>query len=1194
MYKEVIFLFLKKVEIQGFKSFADKIEIEFEKGVTGIVGPNGSGKSNVSDAVRWVLGEQSPKTLRGSKMEDIIFAGTTQRKPVGMAEVSLTLDNAENRLPIDFSEVTVTRRVYRSGESEYYLNRSLCRLKDIREVFMDTGVGIDGYSIIGQGRIDEILSNKGEERRLIFEEAAGIVKYKTRKTEAEKKLENTNHNLTRVDDIVDELETRIGPLEKQSEKAKRYIKIREELKLLEINLIVHELESLKYKIDELKEQEEIIDRQLQDDINNKKELENEYKSVKLQIEELDQSISQMQDQLYSIKHTLEKKDGEIGLCNEKIKHIFNDMDRLNQEIHGIDTNNEMLEVQLNTMKSELGDKSEAYNDLKEQLNNKMNIFNELNQSQIYQEEKIEKSKSQVIELMNEIATKKSEINSIMSLMSSIQKRTAQIENDKLDLLEKRTQLSSTKEDITLNGEKIQKELNDHINHKKELHRKFNETQNHFDQLKKEKYGIQQKMSEYQTKKKLLDEMQKDYDGYHKSVKNTLIHTKNNPVLGRGICGVVAELIHVPKEYEIAIEVALGGAMQNIVCEMADDASRIIHYLKKHNLGRVTFLPLDSIKSSPSYSGTLEKSKGFIGFASDMISFDAKYKEIFQNLLGRVILIDKIDNGIHIAKMTGFKYKIVSLDGDIINPGGAITGGSYQGKSSNLLSRKREIEELETAIQNKQMHLETCMKTLQQVEASHNRLIEEMKKIDEHVKQIEIALINNENERKQVDKEDLILEENMNKLLIEVKQLNLDQEEMNQSLNEKKKEILDLEKKQQSIQDSIVTFKSDYDTEKNTKDELSIEVTNLKVEIASIEQQKRNHELNIRNLEQKIQEQKNEAITKRKETEALSDQKKSLLDQLDLLKIEIKDSDVLRQQFEFNLSQQREKRKAIHDKYDELDIQLNRVNQKVSDLQDSRHKIEVKRARLEIQQETYCNRLWEEYEITYLEALDYKNETINLTESTKQIKTLRNEIKELGTVNVHAIEEYKEVTERYTFLKEQKEDLIQAKQSLQQVIKEMENIMKDQFIEYFELIKENFDQVFRKLFGGGKAELKLSDENEVLTSGIEIIAQPPGKKLQHLSLLSGGERALTAISLLFAILKIKPTPFCILDEIEAALDDANVYRYADFLKEFSKETQFIVVTHRKGTMEAVDALYGITMQEHGVSKLVSVKLTERAS
>ncbi|WP_129597299.1 chromosome segregation protein SMC [Anaerophilus nitritogenes] len=1186
-------MYLKKIELQGFKSFANKIQIDFEKGVTGIVGPNGSGKSNISDAIRWVLGEQSAKTLRGSRMDDVIFAGTTKRKPVGMAEVSLTLSNEDGKLPVDYTEITVTRRVYRSGESEYSINKSLCRLKDVRELFMDTGVGVDGYSIIGQGKIDEILNNKSGNRRLLFEEAAGIVKYRTRKEDAQKKLENTTQNLIRIDDIIKELKSRIDPLKIQSEKAKSFLELQEKLKDLEINLFVHEMENLKYEMKELQEQKGIILDQFDHYSEEKKQIEKTYDYYKKEMEELETSIAQLQNNIFDTLHFIEKKDGEIGLYQEKIHNNINNIDRLNKEIEDTKKDEEKYMIELEGITKDYEEENKFLQVQKKSLEDKLNVLKNINQVLKQQEDEMENEKTNVIEILNEMASYKTYMQGLINLQKNMIKRKNQIEEEKNQIQTNKNIMLQEKAQI----ENILKEKDESLNKIKKdqdfLQKEIEQFQNMIQKDQEQNVRIKENIQQKTTRKSLLEEMEKEYEGFHKSVKNTLVEAQKNEDLGNGIKGVVAKLLKVPKGHETAIEVALGSSMQNIVCQKTQDANKMIQHLKKNNLGRVTFLPMDRfLDKEHSKKEIFKHEKGFMGFAVDIVSFPKEYKNIFEYLLGRIVLVDDIKNGIILSKK--IKYKIVSLDGDVINPSGAITGGSYHSKTLNILSRKTEIEELNYDLDILYKEYDQKNEDIKERKEVLRIKMNQLKNKEQELKEKEIDLIHIKNKKEQFDKDIKNYEESIERIYLEMHQLEEDTIDTQNEIQQKEDEIKKLQKDEINIKNGVSSKKEIYEDKKIKKEEISQEVTQLKIKIASLEEKKEHMNKSMKDFKNKLNQLKETRESKKKEIESFIRNKEILQKELDKFKLEIKDAEVLKKQCQFNMVQEKEKKNKNTKGFEEVQGKLKNVTQNVVELQDSSHKIEVKLARLEMQQESFYNKLLEEYEMTYMEALEYKKDCVNIAESGKEIKNIKKKIKELGTVHVGSIEEYKEVLERYEFLTGQKDDLKTAIESLEKVIKEMEHTMKDQFYESFTNIKMNFNEVFQKLFGGGKAELLLENEEDLLNSGIEIVAQPPGKKLQNLSLLSGGERALTAISLLFAILKVKPTPFCILDEIEAALDDANVYRYANFLKEFSKQTQFIVVTHRKGTMESVDALYGVTMQEHGVSTLVSVKLEEQAS
>ncbi len=1188
-------LFLKKIEIQGFKSFADKTEIEIKGGITAVVGPNGSGKSNISDALRWVLGEQSAKTLRGSKMEDIIFSGTNSRRPTGYAEVTLVLDNKDGKLPIDYSEVCVTRRVFRSGESEYYINKNSCRLKDVRELFMDTGVGKDGYSIIGQGRIDEILSTKSEDRRLIFEEAAGIVKYRTRKEEAEKKLEKTKENLIRLNDIINELENQIEPLQNQSEKAKEYLLLSENLKDLEVNLFVREIDRLKEEITHLEAQKELVVTQLKYNEEKRDAFENKYNKVKNEIEKMDASIEELQNRKYTTQNIIEKNEGELNLSKERIYYLEKETERHLSEV-------KLLENQI----SDVDDKEKQGLNYKLELEKKVEIFNieldnknkeleSLINDMKKTEEDIENRKSDLIQYLNQIADKKSKLNSIATFSKSIDKRIEQIEHDissiNLQIEENNKQIKIISEEMincktTL--DKLDKE-------KKEKANKRNEIIKHQEVLKTDIDNIKGQIHGRMSNLKLLMEMKDEYEGYYKSVKNVLLACKNNNSLGKGVKGVVAELINVDKRYEKAIEVALGSSLQNIVTETQEDAKIIIDFLKKNKLGRVTFLPISAMKARG--LNVTEKKilqcKELIGIASDLVSFKSEYRSIFEYLLGRVLVVETLDDGIRLSKQSDHSFKIVSLDGDVLSPGGSMTGGSFNSGSTNLLGRDRQIKELEHDLNElNDKHL-LFINKVQEYQKEKIELDNNILKLEEKVNEMNMNLLRLENRHSQCESDIIKNNTLVEKYIGEKNQLINESNNSGVDIHDLGNELNELNEKASFTQANIDELTRNFEKQKGYRDEFTQRNTELQVNVATIKQELKSIIDSINNysdirlklkgeIERKIKERENneiEVVEESSRINALLEEKKQLSEEL--------------LEYDIKLDEVKNERNNFMQAYYTDQEKLNEMNRKINDLQKSVSSLEVKQEKYNMQLENINLKMWEEYEMTYEVALNYRKEIENVTRVQNEIRELKNKIKVLGNINLDSIEEFTKVSERFEFLKTQKEDLIEAKDSLDVVIKDMNLKMKQQFKESFDIIRLNFSEVFSKLFGGGKADVFLEDEENILTSGIEIIAQPPGKKLQNLSLLSGGERALTAIALLFAILKTKPTPFCILDEIEAALDDANVYRYADYLREFSNETQFIIITHRKGTMECADSLYGITMEEEGVSKLISVKLSEKS-
>ena len=1189
-------MYLKKLEVHGFKSFADKISIDFRNGITGIVGPNGSGKSNVIDAVRWVLGEQSPKTLRGSRMEDIIFNGTSHRKPLGMAEVSLTFNNSEKFLPIDYSEVTITRRLYRSGESEYLINKTPCRLRDIRELLMDTGIGIDGYSLIGQGQIDSILSNKPEERRQIFEEAAGIVKFKSRKLEAEKKLANTNQNLIRIEDILTELEARIEPLKKQSEKATEYLELSKELKKLELNLFLKEIDDVKLKLKAEDEQLNIVKIQHLDYLGKKEKQSKEQLKCQNQVEELHNNIQDMKENYFEITNLIKKLEGEKILYQEKIQNIDSNEDRIKVEIEKISNQDKDTNLQLSSLLAEKEKLNSFLSQNNELLVNENKKYNDTLELISKNQNTLETHKSMVIEVLNSISSTKSEVNSINTMKENIVNRINKIENEKQNLSDDEKENLKNLNNIKNEIAKIRNLLNEKTIYKEKLISKSNEYKKKYQDLLKLYEKEKNDLRDIQSQRKLLDAMDKSYEGFSTSVRKTLKLCKNNNVLGKGVHGVVAELMNIPKEYEIAMEVALGYSMQNIVCNDEDDAKRIIKYLKQNKLGRVTFLPLSNVfsrQSHENFGSKLENMKGFIGIASNLISTSNEYDDLFNYLLGRTIIVDNIDSAVKVSKAAR-KFKIVTLDGDIINPGGTITGGSYKSKIANVFSRKRKLKELKVKITNLSKLTDKYEKDLQELKNNIEDMNKELQDNSTHIENTKLELLKKENVLSNIENQGQSLNLSLDSLNRELEELKCELNDMDESITKKHVTIDSLREKNEKLQDNIHDVSKLISSKQDELNALKEKMTSIKVKLASLNEKSENNTSEIRRIENTIEAWKNNRLNKERELEKLQNEKEELMKKLDDIVISINDNNVLCKQIDYNIKKFTEEKDAWNEKNKKLIEDIESINNTLNDLKDSLHKIEVKKTRLELQHDNVIKKIWEKYELSYIDALNHKSDIGDFNAASKRISLLNKEIKKLGEVNLSSIKEYNEVNERYTFLNSQKEDLIKAQKSLKQVIIELENTMKQQFIESFKEINGNFSIIFNELFNGGKAKLVLDESENVLEGNIDIVAQPPGKKLQNLSLLSGGERALTAIALLFSILRTKPTPFCILDEIEAALDDVNIFRFADFLKEFTKNSQFIIITHRKGTMEIIDYLYGITMQEYGVSKVVSVKLSEVAS
>lgn len=1188
-------MYLKRLDLQGFKSFPDKLKLEFNEGITAVVGPNGSGKSNISDAVRWVLGEQSAKSLRGAKMEDIIFTGTANRKPLGFAEVSITLDNIDRTINIDYSEVTVTRRVYRSGESEYQLNGTACRLKDIHELFTDTGIGKEGYSIIGQGRIDEILSTKSEDRRNMFEEAAGILKFKNRREEAKLKLDREKENLVRVEDIIATLEGQVEPLKIQSEKSKKYLQLKERLKVIEVNIFLIEVENMQTEIGTI----ETTYNTAVDQLNNEKVKYDQFKknqqSLRDKIEDLNTELQNIQKEFYDIGTEVEKNESNIKITQEQInfmlqdlKRIQNEMLKKNEQIEQLTKNREnyllkvhSTEIQVHSQQNLLDEKQKALYELTNALSKNETLINEYN--------------TDIVEKIRQLANVKSDIQNTQSMRLQLQARKEQIDkesnynisqiNDKnvrIQVLEKSKTESLDIERKLLDA--IENANDKKVNAQKGLHIS-----------KKELDELNSKITQAQANYNYLDTTQKEHRGFADSVKNILKAKESDTNKWSGIHGVIGEIIRVPQNYETAIEIALGGNINNIVTKDEECAKEAIEYLKRTKGGRATFFPLSTIKGKyfGQEIGRLSQETGVLGVASDIISYNKIYDDIIKNLLGRVLIMDNITNAIALSKKYKYAYKIVTLDGDVINPGGALTGGSRTQVSNNIFGRGRELKQLEDKLSELKNSMHTKKADIAALEEDikdYNDFIDDKQKEyqDNHMQLLSL-------EQQLIQTQELIatIKEKQRYLLIEEQQLIEQMENANTILEDYQKDLSTVESATTDIQDKLSQYQNEVQASKVTREDLVSEITNIKVKISSLDQEKNSCLDNIKRIEQDIEEATNEIQDNQRAIDSLEQGHIEKGNTIDAIKKSIEDAKCAQENKNIKMKQVEQAKKDYTIEFENGEKTIEDQLSTISLLEKEIIRIENQKTKLLESRETIYNAIWQEYELTYNSAKQYQSDELTYPQLQKENRQLKAEIKELGNINLDAIEEYKVVSERYEFLTSQRNDIVDAEIKLQKIIEDLTRSMSEQFIEQFKLISDNFGQVFSELFGGGRAYLQLSDDNNILESGIDIIAQPPGKNLQNMMLLSGGERALTAIALLFAILKLKPSPFCILDEIEAALDDANVNRYADYLRKFSTVTQFIVVTHRKGTMEAADILYGVTMQEQGVSKLVSVKFEEAA-
>ena len=1180
-------MYLKRLELQGFKSFADKTVLEFMPGITSVIGPNGSGKSNISDSIRWVLGEQSMKSLRGSKSLDIIFSGTQNRKSLGFAEASLVFDNQDGSLPIEYTEVTVTRKIYRTGETGYYINKVPCRLKDVLELFMDTGIGKDGYSIIGQGKIDEILSNKSEDRRHIFEEAAGIVKYRTRKQESEKKLEHTKLNLLRINDILAEIEGNIEPLKVQAEKAKKYLNIREELKNIEIGLFIYNIEKYKKDLEEIVKDEEIFKAQCNEEEGKLERLKQLKEQLKVEIDDITNKIEEMSNLGFESQKEIEMLNSDINVANTRIHNNEENSARFEKEI-------EELKVRIEELKEEIEQKKEKKNNLRQnkekfqkELEEKEKELEEINKKLSAKELEIEGYKKTVEENIDKKYELQSQINTQEINYENYQKRQSQINSEITSQISELDSTRLEKDEISKDFYEIESKRNKIVSSLKEINNKKQQAEQKIKDYDMQINNYQNEIRIKESKLKFLIETEKEKEGYIKSVKSLLKDCENVKELGKGMHGVLANVIDVPEEYQTAIEMCLGASLQNIVTDTEDDAKRLVEHLRKNNLGRASFLPISSVKGRK-LDKIKSKEKGIIGIASDLIKFDKKYEQIIINLLGRTVIVDNMDTAIKVSKQNGYSYRIITIEGDIINPSGAITGGSVSKKTVNILGRGKEIEKLEKDIKQLKQKVSKIEKDKEEYKEMIENVFEESENLSRELQEIDITYATEKQKVISIEENISKIETRLNKLKDEKNHLEEQKNESNKNKEDIKKEIEQLTEQTEKLS-KVIKENADFNKD-NQKyvDDLNLDITNLKISVSSFDES----EVSIKEIEDRINSEidNNLKSIKNKE-EQIEHIKKDNLDLKNLIEETKQKIEQIKEDVKNSGSKIEELKNLRVTKNEKLATEEEEISGKfkvIEDLKSQIMKVDMKKSKIEEDINSTINKMWEEYELTPNNVGDYKKpENVQLT--VKKVNSLRKEIRELGSVNVDSIEEYKSLKERYDFMSEQRLDLEDTMAKLRKIIQDMTKTMKEQFKTQFALINKNFSEVFQELFGGGKASLSLEDEENILECGINITVQPPGKKLQNMMLLSGGEKAFTAIALLFAILKINPAPFCVLDEIEAALDDVNVYRFAEYLKKFSKDTQFLVITHRKGTMEAADTVYGVTMEENGISKLLSIKL-----
>ena len=1181
-------MYLKRLELQGFKSFADKTVLDFKPGITTVIGPNGSGKSNISDSIRWVLGEQSMKSLRGSKTEDVIFAGTQNRKSLGFAEASIIIDNSDGKLPIEFTEVTITRRIYRSGESGYFINKTPCRLKDILELFMDTGIGKDGNSIIGQGKIDEILSNKSEERRHVFEEAAGIVKYRTRKAESEKKLEQSKLNLLRINDILVEIEQNLDPLKIQSEKARKFLDLREELKSIEVGLFIHNIDSYKEKIEEVLKDEDIYNTQIVREDERLSNMQEQKESLRQAIDNITNQIEKMQTLSFESEKKKEKLTSEININKERINNNNSNFERFREEIEESNKRIEELEEEKNQKQGKKDNLYESKEKFVKELEEKEKELATLNDKLSEKEKEIESKKQKVDANTDERYEITNVISTLVANVESSEKRENNIKNEIASYISEldasrihKDEIGKGFYEIDSKRNKIKKELEDIDEKRKEAETKLKDFDTRINNTESEKRIKESRL-------KFLEETEREKEGYNRSVKAILQECDKNVSLKKGMHGVLANLISVPKEYETAIEMSLGQAMQNIVTDNEADAKKLVEYLRVNKLGRASFLPITSV-----YGKKLEKlskENGVVGIASDLVKYDKKYEQIVLSLLGRTVIVDNMDTAINVAKKNKYAFRIVTIEGDVVNPSGMITGGSVVQKTVNILGRSREIESLKKDIKKLEEKIKNLKDEKEKYSDEIESTLEEVSALEKELQEIEIVYATEK--QKVVSEEEAIkkIETRLEKLREEDKSIKEQKEISKNKQNELNEKIKELEEENSKLTDEINEFALLNKDDQKYIDDLNFDITNLKISVSSFDESEDSINEMIDRINLDIENTKTVINNKTEQRKKITEENKNLEESIKNLEEEIEKLKEDSSNSGSKIEELKKDRVAKNEKLNETEEQVLEQMKKIEDLKNQVVKCDIKKSKLETERDQIINKMWEEYELTPSQAVDFKKPT-NVQEVQRKVNNLRNDIKELGSINIDSIEEYKKLKERYDFMSEQRLDLENTMAKLRKVIVDLTEVMRKQFDEKFKIINKNFAEVFSELFGGGKAELKLTDENDILESGIEIEVQPPGKKLQNMSLLSGGERAFTAIALLFAILKINPAPFCVLDEIEAALDDVNVYRFAEYLKKFAKDTQFLVITHRKGTMEVADTVYGITMEENGISKLLSMKLSK---
>ena len=1186
-------MIFKKIEMVGFKSFADRTVIEFNDNFTAIVGPNGCGKSNVSDAIRWVLGEQSPKTLRGDSMQDVIFNGTEKRKSLSYCEVTLTFDNSTRFFNFDYDELAITRKLYRSGESEYLINRNTCHLRDITNLLYNSGLGKNGYSVVSQGKVTELVDAKPENRRAMFEDAAGISKYKNDKKEAERKLERTDENLTRVKDILSEIERQMGPLKKQAENAKKYLEYKDKLKDLEVNAYIYQYENANDVKEKINLKLDAINRQIDIRQSDADQANAAYDKAMFDLSNFDKTLAQLNEKILQLTVNLEKQESETKLARERINFTYKENDRLNLDRSNSVTAMEACEEELSAktqkleeFKVDLEALEKSFEELSEQY---LSIANELTLS----EDEAGQGQQKIIETLGSLSDIKSSVSRLSAEKELLETNLANLREDLANLEAKRKENKAFYDDCKSKVEGKENQLETLKKDIESVASKNFLAERQLRELSNEKANLTTQIKVYENRKKLLTDLQNEYEGYSYAIKKILRESDKNAALKKNIVGVVASLIKVPEKFETAIEVALGGAVQNIVTFDEDGAKELIKFLKDNSYGRATFLPITSMKRRDLDTRMLENKPGCFGVASSLVDYDKKIDNVVSNLLGSTVIVDTLFTAVNMAKATKYAFRIVTLDGDVVNPQGSLTGGSKKAESSNLMGREREIETLGDEIIKLTKRVDEIGKQIEEQTASFENQKNAAATYNEQRNNLEIELAS---EKERLNK--------YNSILVEVDD-NIKVAEMESTTVENKIKLLTSElERSEKIESALSGNKVDadelikekrekFEKLRNQRDEINNNILTVKVEIAEVNEK-------IKSVQSDVERLQNEQGRLKMSIASIDEQLKKNEEFIDSCEQMIKEklSAAPSSEKKTELEEQLARRSRVEDdkaklssEIKELDSKKAALSDEISSLRDKKFREEMNLSKVDTELEQMQERIYEEYSLSYSTCLEHRRADFDIEVAMPEIGKLKKDISALGYVNVNAIEDCKALLDRYDDLNAQAQDLEKARDDLLKIIKDLSGIMIEKFNNELNRINESFKLTFRELFGGGTAKLALSDENDPLESGVEIFAQPPGKKIQNMTLLSGGEKSLTAMAVIFAILRIKPLPFCLFDEVEAALDDSNVEIVDKYLKKLSGETQFILITHKKPTMEYANALFGVTMEEKGVSKIVSVLLSD---